>query len=123
MLGSLNGQLEAATQQLAQMEQAKSYAESQLAQMLQLQQQAREAQKLANPGIAIGSQDPLYQQQQRDLQSLQTRESELMTQYTRGPSRRDRGAPPESPSSRSRWSPPLQTPRPASPLRCPTLPP
>jgi uncharacterized protein involved in exopolysaccharide biosynthesis len=32
--------------------------------------------------VAIGSQDPLYQQQQRDLQSLETRESELMTQYT-----------------------------------------
>jgi uncharacterized protein involved in exopolysaccharide biosynthesis len=82
MLGSLNGQLESVTQQLAQMEQAKTYAETTLAQDLQIQQQARDAQKAANPGIAIGSTDPVYQQQQRDLQSLQTRESELLTQYT-----------------------------------------
>jgi polysaccharide chain length determinant protein (PEP-CTERM system associated) len=82
MLTSLNAQFEASTQQLAQMEQAKTYAQSQLAQDLQIQQQTRDAQKAANPGVAIGSTDPVYQQQQRDLQTLQTRESELLTQYT-----------------------------------------
>jgi polysaccharide chain length determinant protein (PEP-CTERM system associated) len=80
MLTSLNTQFEAATQQLSQMEQAKSYAESQLAQMLEQQQQFAPRQ---SPGAPAGDpQDPTYQRQQKDLQALQTRESELLLQYT-----------------------------------------
>jgi polysaccharide chain length determinant protein (PEP-CTERM system associated) len=82
MLTSLNSEFEAATQQLSQMEQAKSYAEAQLAQMLQQQQQyARDRALAAGPGVS-DTQDPVYQRQERELQALQARESDLLLQYT-----------------------------------------
>ena len=70
MLGSLNSQLQAATQGLAQLEQAKTYQESMLSQQLHDQQ------------TAATVSTPATDDRQAQLQTLQTQADELSTRYT-----------------------------------------
>ncbi len=77
MLSSLNTQLEAATQQLGRMEQDKSYLQAMLAQQ---GQPYTPSNSLAAAGPAIPS--AVQQENQAQLQSLLTQETELTTHYT-----------------------------------------
>jgi polysaccharide chain length determinant protein (PEP-CTERM system associated) len=70
MLTSLNTQLDAATQQLARMEQEKSYQESMLA-----MQQSQSAQLQEHGGVAP-------QAQETELQALLSQEADLTARYT-----------------------------------------
>jgi polysaccharide chain length determinant protein (PEP-CTERM system associated) len=70
MLTSLNTQLDATTQQLARMEQEKSYQESMLA-----MQQAQSAQQQEHGGVAP-------QAREAELQSLLSQEADLTARYT-----------------------------------------
>lgn len=78
MLGSLNTQLEAATQQLSRAEQDRSYLQTMIT-----QQSA--APSIATPGVpstlSIGL-SPLQQELQTQLQSLEAQQAQLTTQYT-----------------------------------------
>ncbi len=84
MLTSLNAQLEAATQDLSRMEQNKSIMESVLA-----QQQQAVAERLSsspattiNPATGAVVQNPTVLLKQKELQAMQDREAQLLTQYT-----------------------------------------
>ncbi len=80
MLGSLNTQLEAANQALAQQQQNRTYMESMLAQQVQATQPA------GGPAQSGGGGETVSQigtpAQQAELQSLTAQESELLNHYT-----------------------------------------
>ena len=71
MLGSLNAQLQAATQALSQLEQSKTYQEAMLSSQLHDLQQAQAA-----PPTAATD------ERQAELQNLETQEADLSTRYT-----------------------------------------
>ena len=82
MLNSLNTQLEAATQDLARMEQDKTFAESMMAQL--------QANAAPTPGLGSAAsevplsaiQSPAVQAKQKQLNQLQDKEADLISQYT-----------------------------------------
>ncbi len=74
MLTSLNTQLQAATQQLAQMEQNRSYQQSLLSQVQSARDTAGSANAAATPAVV--------DERQTQLQALQAQEADLVSRYT-----------------------------------------
>jgi polysaccharide chain length determinant protein (PEP-CTERM system associated) len=84
MMNSLNSQLDASSQQLAQMEQNKTYLESLIAQN-QISMAPRPSASSSadtSPAAIAAAQTPEGQAHERELHALQQRESDLLTQYT-----------------------------------------
>ncbi len=78
MLSSLDTQLESTTQNLARMEQDRTYMQAMLAQ----QQQAMTSQSVGTPTISSPSYSPAQDAAQTELQTLQNQEAELELHYT-----------------------------------------